>query len=73
MSSQLQASAILPSGKAPPICVEYEAGWAQSRTGRFGENQDIPDVPSRCLVAVSTEPTGLYIFRSVRKIVKSDH
>jgi hypothetical protein len=32
-----------------------------------------PGYPSCSLVAVSTELTGLYIFRRVRKIVKSDH
>jgi hypothetical protein len=53
MSGQLQASAILPSGKAPTICVEYEAGWAHSRTGRFGRKPGYPGcsitLPSRCI------------------------
>jgi hypothetical protein len=36
---QLYAPAALPPGKEPPVPIWYEAGWAQSRSRRRGEEK----------------------------------
>jgi hypothetical protein len=37
VSGQLHAPAALPPGEEPPVPIGQEAGWAQRRSGRGGE------------------------------------
>jgi hypothetical protein len=40
VSGQLHALAALPPGKEPLLPIGWEAGWAQSRSGRGGEGKN---------------------------------
>jgi hypothetical protein len=40
VSGQLHAPAALPPGKEPLVPIGYEAGWAQSQSGRGGEEKN---------------------------------
>jgi hypothetical protein len=45
VSGQLHAPAALPPGQEPLVPIGYEAGWAQSRSGRGGEEKNSQPPP----------------------------
>jgi hypothetical protein len=47
VSGKLHALAALPPGKEPPVLIRYEAGWAQSRSGRCGEEKNLAPAGNR--------------------------
>jgi hypothetical protein len=77
VSGQPHTPAALPPGKELLVPTGYEAGWAQSRSGRGGEEKNFqpppgieppnPDRPARSLVAIPTELSRLLLMLFILK------